>query len=86
MPQQNPVSFDNCRVLGGGPTEDGTVNILLELTDNNHTKDWYVANPNVRHEILETALTALSANLPVSVLLESTTRYSKLDRLYVMKQ
>lgn len=56
-----------CRVLMAGAYSDGHVNIRLEnVPGSNGNPYWFWANPVMQKEMLATALTAMSAGLPVS--------------------
>jgi hypothetical protein len=75
-----------CEVLRVGPAEDGEV--YLALKDNSNSWPdwrWYSAVQACRKEMLATALTAVSMQLPVTVFLTTTDEYGEVDRLYVTR-
>lgn len=74
--------FYACKVNRTGPAEDGTV--FIHLRENSGKFDsWYSATPNMKREMLATALAALTSNKPVDVYLTTTAQYGVINRLYV---
>ncbi len=65
----------DCSVVSTGPAQDGYINVRLsEHPGTNHFRGgrfWFRANKPREREILATALAAMSAQLPVSVELDS---------------
>ena len=72
-----------CRVTMAGPAENGIVYVAL-LADDNSFHRWFVAVPNMRNEMLATALTAISARKNVSAYITDVAEYSTINRLYVL--
>ena len=67
------------RVGPGGPTKT-----YIALTDHagSFRNRWFEAADARKEEMLDTALTALSNNFKVQVLLSDTAAYSEIQRLY----
>lgn len=72
-----------CKVTEAGAAEDGRIYIWLQDT-NNAFSCWFSATPNMKDEMLETALAAITINKQVSVNLTGTNPYSVISRLYLV--
>lgn len=74
-----------CEVGMTGPAEDGTVYINLKDKGNAFGPRWFKASPDIRKDLLATALTAVSTGYVVETLLDSPADYSVIHRMYVRK-
>jgi hypothetical protein len=73
-----------CDVMRAGAAEDGVVYIWLKDRGGQFDQ-WYDATQTVQREMLATALAAIATGYPVYVLLQGTTGYSTIDRLYIAR-
>lgn len=86
QPLAAPGGWFGCDVLRVGPVEDGKIYIGLRDRGNGWPgARWYSAVPGYRKEMLATALTAISLQLPVSAALTTTDEYGEINRLYIMR-
>ena len=77
------ASWAECKVTRAGPAEDGT--IFIHLREKSGAFNfWFKAVPNMKKEMLATALAAMNMDKNVQVWLEGTTAYSEVRRLYVI--
>lgn len=74
----------NCRVLMAGPAEDGVIYISLRNQGSPEFTHWFKAHPDMQKEMLSVALTAITANLPVSVAPKELVDYGQIDRMYLV--
>lgn len=78
------VAWFECDVRRAGPADDGKIYIWLR--DREGAFDhWFYAHEQYEKEMLDTALTAITADLPVTAALASTNENTRIDRLYVVK-
>jgi hypothetical protein len=80
-------TFD-CTVTATGAAEDGNIYIGLKFTVANPPpattyERWYSAVASKRREMLATALTAITTQLPVLARLTTTDEYGTINRLYI---
>jgi hypothetical protein len=74
----------NCHVEKVGPAEDREIYVALRADDGSFNH-WFKAHPNIRRDMLSTALFALIWDKQVTVALTSTAEYSTVERLYIVK-
>jgi hypothetical protein len=77
------AAWYRCVVARTGPAEDGKVYIALTDRESRFSNRWFEALDVIKREMLATALTAISANLPVDAALESDVEYSRCTRMYI---
>jgi hypothetical protein len=76
------MPWHQVHVTKAGPAENGTVYIALKATDGSFHY-WYVAHPQLKKEMLATALAAMSGAKLADVFLTGTAQYSTINRLYM---
>jgi hypothetical protein len=85
--EPEPGGWFDCTVTAAGAAENGNVYIGLREINNRWVplERWYAAEPTMSKEMLATALTAITTQLPVRVNLSpwTTTAYGTINRLYV---
>lgn len=74
--------FNNVDVTKAGPANNGIIYLALR-EENGAWHRWFEADATIENEILATALTAVSTNKTVHVLLSDTAAYSTIQRFYV---
>ncbi len=72
----------NCTITKAGPAENDVIYIALKATDGSF-HHWFQAVPQMKREMLATALTAISGGKSVTAGLTGTTQYSTINRLYI---
>jgi len=72
-------------VVRAGAAEDSNIFIFLRPLGGAFPPRWFIAAPQVKKEILATALTAITTQLRVTAALEAIDEYSTLERLYVRR-
>ena len=77
------MPWATCEVNRAGAAENGVIYIHLRATDSSFSH-WFQAVPNMKKEMLATALSAISMGNRVSTHLSGTTAYSQINRLYVI--
>jgi hypothetical protein len=77
------MPWANCHVTSAGPAEDGTIFVSLRADNGWFPDSWFSAVPNMKEEILTTALTAISTGKGVQAALSNFSPYSVIERLYV---
>jgi hypothetical protein len=80
------LRFFDCRVERVGPGERGTIWVNLSDTGDEFTRVWFVALPEIRQQVLETALVAVQSNLLCQVGLTGTTDQSVIVRIHAIAQ
>lgn len=74
-----PGGWFTCTVTRAGPAEEGTMFIGLKGP---FGVKWFSAHPNVKREMLATALAAMSMGNTVIANLTTTDEYGVINRLY----
>jgi hypothetical protein len=76
-----------CTVDAAGPNQSG---IYISLTDTSYTqafkKKWFRSPDNRSNEMLATALTAMTNNMKVSVVVDSNQVYGDINIMYLLSQ
>jgi hypothetical protein len=76
----------NCEVVRvGAAAVDNNVYIRLRPLGGEFPPRAFIAAPNIKRELLATALTAISIQLHVNAYIEARDEYSELYRLYVTR-
>lgn len=81
----SPGAWFRCQVVRAGPNEDGNIGLLLTDVGGSFRDRWFGANPQIRKEVLATALAAVSTGLHVDVMLSSADEFSVVNRCYLLK-
>ena len=72
-------------VVRAGAADDSNILIFLRPLGNEFVPRWFVAAPQVKKEMLATALTAITTQLRVTAALATRDEYSTVERLYVRR-
>ncbi|GIF25504.1 hypothetical protein BJ973_003781 [Actinoplanes tereljensis] len=76
--------FFDCYVDQVGPSEDGSIAILLSDVNGEFTQVWFGVLENIRPAVLQTALAAVQNNLTCRVALTGTEENSELYRIHAI--
>jgi len=75
----------NCEIRRAGVRDDGRVVLDLKSADNTFDWHWFLAKPEISHEILAVALSAIACNKLVYCITEDIVDWSNVTWLAACK-